>query len=189
MGALENSPARGDALAPLTVRTADRRLGGEAALVFENLTPRGYRIGMPDSEFECDALFDAIVAAVERIHAAGVVHLDLYPSNIMWSKVGAVFSVVIIDWDSAHFIGEILPDLVRGRLQQRALYLMGAEPPTEAIETLDTSLISLLSTWRHEVTLKTLSKERLDAAFNVLVMREEPDHLDRPVKRARGSSV
>ena len=144
---------------------------------------------MPDLALECDALFVAIQATVKRIHAAGVLHLDLYPSNIMWSKVGAEFSVVIIDWDSAHFIGEILPDLVRGRLRQRALYLMGAEPPTEAIETLDTSLICLLHKWRHEETLKTELKNGLDAAFNDLVLREEPDHLDRLVKRARGSSV
>jgi hypothetical protein len=47
-------------------------------------------------------------AVVLRIGKAGVVHGDLYPSNIMWrrSRDEGEVLIKIIDWDAAHCLRE-----------------------------------------------------------------------------------
>lgn len=48
---------------------------------------------------ECDRF-------VARLHAARVVHGDLYVSNISWRQCSGVVEVKIMDWDTAFFIDE-----------------------------------------------------------------------------------
>lgn len=61
----------------------------EHAIVFEDLTKHGFRIGTPHKINE-EGLFDryvrALESAVNAIHDAGVLHVDLYSSNIMWKE-------------------------------------------------------------------------------------------------------
>ena len=85
----------------------------EYMIIYKNLCVEGYKIGCPDRSNESD-LFDifreAYCRVVKMIHKAGVLHCDLYLSNVMWRKrsasSGDVVDVVIIDWDCAHCLIE-----------------------------------------------------------------------------------
>ena len=57
----------------------------------------------------------ALRCAVEKVHSAGVLHCDLYPSNFMWrceadassgTDTEVRISIKIIDWDCAHCLAE-----------------------------------------------------------------------------------
>jgi serine/threonine protein kinase len=77
-----------------------------AQIVFQNLEIDGYRIGVPGSE-QLQVLFAVnLKAVVAAIHAAGLVHMDLHPSNIMWKEEGGAVKIKIIDWDSVQLIGQ-----------------------------------------------------------------------------------
>lgn len=58
------------------------------------------------------ALFVAAFrAAVARIHGAGVVHGDMYVSNVLWRQaVDGSVQVKIIDWDTCFLIEDGIPD-------------------------------------------------------------------------------
>jgi hypothetical protein len=102
-------------LFPITIRT-DKR--GRGDLVFENLLE--HRIGLPAESAERKSLMVEIRKAIEACHSAGVVHLDFYPSNIMWKPcANGSFDVKIIDWDACHLVGEELLEETKNRLQQR----------------------------------------------------------------------
>jgi hypothetical protein len=44
---------------------------------------------------------DTLEQAVAAIHLAGVVHGDLYVSNVMWREKDGAVQIKIIDWDTA----------------------------------------------------------------------------------------
>ena len=85
----------------------------EYMIIYKDLCTEGYRIGAPDRTKERE-LFDSFREEyrriVKRIHAAGVIHCDLYLSNVMWrmrtNSSGQVVDIVIIDWDCAHCLME-----------------------------------------------------------------------------------
>jgi serine/threonine protein kinase len=69
---------------------------------------------------------------VDLVHKAGVIHCDLYPSNIMWrrrrlSTVGGnpdeLVDIVIIDWDCAHC-------LIEGRFHPKVKDALQSHKPT-----------------------------------------------------------
>jgi hypothetical protein len=106
-------------LPPLTIRTKKRRRQG--ALVFRNLSQ--HRIGLPSgSKAERQSLVAEIRNAIEACHSAGVVHLDFYPSNVMWLCKDGVYDVKIIDWDACHLIGERIRDETRSRLEDKGRF-------------------------------------------------------------------
>ena len=111
----KNEHTRKYVLFPITIRTGKR---GQGALVFENLVR--YRIGLPATSDERKSLLVEIRNAIEACHSAGVVHLDFYPSNIMWMPCAdGSFDVKIIDWDACHLVGEELLEETKNRLHQR----------------------------------------------------------------------
>lgn len=68
----------------------------------------------------------------------GIVHLDLYPSNIMWkydSKEGIIKK--IIDWDSGNFIEETISEKVQHVLNDRA-HLISKFSPLDPIANITT---------------------------------------------------
>ena len=74
-------------------------------LIYRDLTTIGYRIGTPSRSSEEYTLFyNKFAEAVAAIKQAGVVHLDLYPSNILWKIDYGVADVKIIDWDVSHLL-------------------------------------------------------------------------------------
>jgi serine/threonine protein kinase len=109
------SAAREVAVFPLSVRSPSADSGTEESkcywLVYEDLAAEGFKIGTPDRIRGSDtykAFLRALKEAISRIHEAGVLHCDLYPSNIMWKADAAGENVVIrlIDWDNAHCLDE-----------------------------------------------------------------------------------
>ena len=108
---------RGIPVFPLSVRSPHTATDNYL-IVYENLATQGFRIGTPNrlaDEQQYQRYLSALRSAVEAIHAAGVVHTDLYPSNIMWreqveEKDGGngkmVMVIRIIDWDCSHCLAE-----------------------------------------------------------------------------------
>ena len=159
---------------PITVITASK--SGPPFLVFPNLAHQGYRIGMPDSDEDCDAFMLALRHAVNSIHVAGLVHLDLYPSNIMWRQDGRCFSIKIVDWDTVHAIDEPLTAAVRERLHHTRcnsrLALMNNANILTASAEFDDVLVRILHQHRHDAALKESDKAELDAGFVACVQQE-----------------
>ena len=94
-----------------------REKGGSEplSLVFEdlkwdNLEGGPYRVGLPPDGSLWAAWLKSVQDAIDGIHKAGVVHVDLYPSNIMWRRKGnggsEVIEVKLIDFDVAHLNSE-----------------------------------------------------------------------------------
>jgi hypothetical protein len=87
-------------------------------LVFPNMVD--YKIGLPDSEEHRLSFLGQLKIAVGHFHAAGVVHYDLFLSNIMWREVStSEVKIKVIDWDAAHFLRERLPAETARRLSGR----------------------------------------------------------------------
>jgi hypothetical protein len=94
------------------------------SIVFDNLCredfPGGkFRVGLPDATAGGDqgrarwqSALAALRTAIGHVHRAGVVHGDLYPSNVMWrcaddgNPATTEVEVRIIDWDMARFVSE-----------------------------------------------------------------------------------
>lgn len=102
---------------PLSIRTPDATSGECFSLVYRHLGPLGFRVGAPDRA-QNPEVFDlyttALTAAVAAVHEAGVLHCDLYLSNVMWKQEGKTVTIKLIDWDTAHLISS-------GRFEDRAL--------------------------------------------------------------------
>lgn len=111
---------------------------GEDVIVFEKLV--GFQIGFPADSDERQQLFDAMKASVSEFHSLGLVHVDLYLSNIMWKKNGDAYDVRIVDFDSIHEKGEQLSPVALERLQSQ-----GFDPaPTTANQSLDELYLEVL---------------------------------------------
>ena len=94
---------------PLSIRTPNDELGFYEIL-YPDLGQQHYIIGCPDrqSDQDCFQLYcDRLFEAVSAVHNAGVIHSDLYPSNIMWRhEEDGTISIKLIDWDASHRIEE-----------------------------------------------------------------------------------
>jgi Lipopolysaccharide kinase (Kdo/WaaP) family len=107
--------ARKVAVFPLSVRSPSPDSGTEDSrcywLIYEDLAAEGFKIGTPDRILDSgryQAFLRALEAAITHIHKAGVIHCDLYPSNIMWraDAEGESVEIRLIDWDNAHCLDE-----------------------------------------------------------------------------------
>lgn len=101
---------------PLAIRTPDNSESGSISescyhLVYRNLCTIGYSIGCPNrlenpSQF-CNFVTKLTTTVRDIYHTAGVIHGDLYASNIMWKADGHDnVDIKIIDWDGAHCVEE-----------------------------------------------------------------------------------
>ena len=111
--------SHGFACSPLAYRLGDKKSGYDA-IVFENLHRLGYCIGLPrESTEERQKLVGAMKEAVAQFHSLGLVHMDLYLSNVMWCKdLNDVYSVKIVDFDSIHQTGERFSSRMVPRLEE-----------------------------------------------------------------------
>ena len=113
---------------------------------------------------------------MESMHSAGVVHLDWYLSNFMWKYDEATGELVIkiIDFDSAHIIGDSLESCVRSRLAGRRLQLADREEGGGGdIRNFDKSLMNVLKKYyEDEPQLQSFDKSELDGCFLDLQIRE-----------------
>jgi Lipopolysaccharide kinase (Kdo/WaaP) family len=79
----------------------------------------GFKTGVPrvGEPFRKEVLA-ALKTALQAVHAAGVVHMDLYPDNVLWRKAAAdEVEVRLVDFDAALFIGQAVPDGATGILE------------------------------------------------------------------------
>jgi len=85
---------------------------GVSMLVFPNLKQDGYRSGLPRDVMTAKMYISAVNEAMAALHAAGVIHGDMYISNIMWrmSPDRSAVEVKLIDWDTAFLAEDGLPD-------------------------------------------------------------------------------
>jgi len=93
---------------PICVREYNDDIS-ECYIVFPKLDSN-YQIGLPNEDVLRESFIDKFKDAIHKFHEAGVVHMDLYLSNIMWCKIGcAEVKLKFIDWDSSLFIDDIMP--------------------------------------------------------------------------------
>ena len=147
-------------------------------LVFPNLTD--YRIGFP-ATFELRVVFlSKVKEAAAAFHSQKVVHLDLYPSNIMW-KIDPNDSksvlIKIVDWDSVQFADRRLPDKINLRLEDTSRNRLAKAlasrpdryPHTVTNADYDDSLIEVMDHFMEDVDLQSSDKVYLDKSFRNLL--------------------
>jgi hypothetical protein len=155
-----------------------------SCIVFPRLGEE-YRIGLPETRGDRVELFAKLRSAVQAFHEAGVVHLDLFLSNILWRKgpEGGIH-IKVIDWDPAHFLGEDLfasarerlYDNYRSRLRDKVMAMECANLSVGSrdfyrtqMRYFDISVIVALEKWIDDPALQARSKADLDkACYNVL---------------------
>jgi len=76
----------------------------------------GYSDGVPaPGDPLRPAVLAALRAALRRVHRAGIVHLDLFPGNILWARLGetegggASVPLRLVDFDAALEVGQRVP--------------------------------------------------------------------------------
>jgi serine/threonine protein kinase len=103
---LYHSPAREYIEFPLSIRTPGNR-DEHYEIIYRDISD--YRCGTPD-RIEDEELYQSFVQELKRIialvHEAGVIHVDLYASNVMWKQENGKILIKIIDWDAAHCLEE-----------------------------------------------------------------------------------
>jgi serine/threonine protein kinase len=77
----------------------------QTALIFPRVDSR-YQLGVPSDERQFVLYIQKLKEVIKKIHAAAVVHIDLYPSNIFWAFEENNITIQLIDWDSATLIGD-----------------------------------------------------------------------------------
>jgi hypothetical protein len=140
-------------------------------LLFPNLAPV-FRIGMPDDQETRRRYVDAVREAATAFHVAGVAHLDLYPSNIMWRRHdNREVEVKVIDWDSAHELNSRLTQDTLMRLQESPRAPLCGAAPYTAGAVWDDKLVDVLAyAATHEgwtLALRSSVKEILDTQFRL----------------------
>lgn len=111
---------------PLAIRTPNT-CSEDYIIIYKDLHREGYRIGCPnrvDQEMMFIKYRDEFTRVMELVYDAGVIHCDLYLSNVMWRmNESDNIDIVIIDWDCAHC-------LIEGRFYPKVLEALAAHKPT-----------------------------------------------------------
>eukprot|EP00597_Dinobryon_sp_UTEXLB2267_P000018 CAMPEP_0170056896 /NCGR_PEP_ID=MMETSP0019_2-20121128/118_1 /TAXON_ID=98059 /ORGANISM="Dinobryon sp., Strain UTEXLB2267" /LENGTH=435 /DNA_ID=CAMNT_0010261493 /DNA_START=278 /DNA_END=1582 /DNA_ORIENTATION=- len=77
-----------------------------------------FRMGVPLHDDDFQNYLHALILAYKRMHSAGVVHLDGYPSNILWKKnFEGKIVIRFVDFDVASFLGQKFDIGIRNLLQ------------------------------------------------------------------------
>jgi hypothetical protein len=104
---------------PLTIRLGETKGPNKRGhfIVFEKLVD--FNMGFPEDQQDREKLLEAIIKVVALLHLLGVVHMDLYLSNIMWKKnQDGTFLVKLIDFDASQVMGGKFTDGVFLRLKK-----------------------------------------------------------------------
>ena len=160
---------------PLSIRTPDEASDGCYQIIYRDLTKMGFLIGAPDrmtNETVYNLYVRALTDAVESIHRAGVIHVDLYLSNVMWryNKGNSVVEIKIIDWDAAHCIDE---EKFVDKVEKSLNEYLGRENVNFGVQH-DRLYLAVLSLGRDKgadqwQSLASGIKANVDTAFRVLL--------------------
>jgi hypothetical protein len=171
--------AAGAGAAGAAAGVAYAREFNDCSLLFDNLLfgEEAFRCGLPDSAGKLiGPWLAAVQCALHTILQAGVVHVDLYISNIMWRYRNSKYEIKIIDWDSAHQLGEKLTAATSEALAQNPTKsvvqaLRGGSIVSTAVEEfhgmLPTVISRLVTDGRHDLLMKLCCGKRsvLNPAF------------------------
>lgn len=116
-----------------------------AAMVYPRLGA-DFAVGIPPAGR--DAWLAAVTEAVYAVHAAGVVHCDLFPCNIMSRRRGDSFDIKLVDLEASMAIGEVVPEAVGALLAdsgRKAFYHPGFRAGQRAARVFDLWFIAALS--------------------------------------------
>jgi hypothetical protein len=159
---------------PLSIRTPDEQSDQCYELIYRDLVAEGFQIGAPDRITDGDMFAKFVTAfksAVASVHEAGVIHVDLYLSNVMWRVVGDAVEIKLIDWDAAHCLdeGDFVPK-VKSELDE----YLGAGHVHFGVrhDLLYVSVLDLTLTKYHENQWQALAsrdKKKIDMAFRALL--------------------
>jgi len=175
------SDARDFAEYPLSVRTPVATEGNNFVIVFRDLCLLGYTVGTPNRVSQPDlyeAFKVALRSAMRLIHKAGVIHVDLYASNVMWRKESLsadgteVVSIKVIDWDAAHCIDEHCFSPKIQRMISENVYKGKQVSFGTAHDELYLAVYDMaLEVQHHEhwIDLASGDKSKLDKAFQILL--------------------
>jgi Phosphotransferase enzyme family len=112
---------------PLAIRSPNRdEKETDHTIIYKDFCREGYRIGCPN-RMNQTVLFDVFRNELRRVmalvHDAGVIHCDLYLSNVMWRENNSEVAIIIIDWDCAHC-------LIEGRFYPKVVEALEEHVPT-----------------------------------------------------------
>ena len=174
---------------PIAIRLSDA-IYKEDVILFDKLVD--FKIGLPATTLEDrKALVAKIELVVAQMHSKGVVHMDLFLSNIMWKKENdGTFSVRIIDFDSVHKLGCPLEDCAFTAIRDHNGGIFG-KLGAVATKEHDTLYIQMLKSNIDHPKLRDMHmedtdschvdciKRRLDAQCTVLIQKTVLEHLER----------
>eukprot|EP01033_Poteriospumella_lacustris_P001015 gene1015-731_t len=170
---------------PICIREDDDN-SNKSGLVYPRLDPTRYQIGLPRDPSRRKEYFETLRNAMNVIHdGARVLHLDLYPSNIMWSwnDESQHIQIKLIDWDAAvlmdwyEYPSETAKVLVNNnRIRLAAAYdseigrtIAGGNDGLVMSRSMDTCFINLMEEFQSDKRLYSETKSDLDDAFRRLV--------------------
>ena len=115
---LRGSPAANDVILPIAVLMQHPVEGSGwsegPSIVFPRWKNFFHGVPLAGVPLRGDVLA-ALRAALRRLHAAGVVHLDLFPGNILWRVADgtSVIELRLVDFDAALFSSQLIPERAR----------------------------------------------------------------------------
>jgi hypothetical protein len=164
----QNEGCRNYVVFPYCIVATDKEDNpGSISMVFPRMV--GYRIGIPEDPGTRALFLAKVKMSMCAIHQAGIVHMDFYPSNIMWREVGDGVVVKIIDWDAVHDVNEELVGVVVNKFNRvgqefrRSLFSMfGGRNFVIAETAWDSSLFEVLERNIDDPRLQKTDKAVLD---------------------------
>ena len=75
--------------------------GSCSSIIFSKV--KDYSMGVPLEENLFKSYLDQMKMFLKTIHERNVIHMDLYPSNILWKKIDDKIKLQVVDWDIATF--------------------------------------------------------------------------------------
>ena len=160
---------------PFCIREYDDSVT-DTVIVFPKLDQE-YKFGLPTLKTQRLSFLKELKDAILSFHTLGIVHFDLYPSNIAWRAISETeVKLKVIDWDAAHFCHETLSSDMEERLEgrrdevmEKAAIMDGATlllvDSAERMKYYDLSLFRVLEMFIDEPSLCATEKKLLDSAF------------------------
>lgn len=126
---------------PITIRLGETKGANKKKhfIIFERLVD--FNMGFPENHRDREKLLEGIIGVASLLHRLGVIHMDLYLSNIMWKKNhDGKLMVTLVDFDASQLKGDSFTSGVLLRLNKtpELLGLVGADPASASMNCFST---------------------------------------------------
>ena len=91
---------------------------------------------------------------LKTIHERNVIHMDLYPSNILWKKIDDKIKLQVVDWDIATFNQTSFSQDIEKRLKKEIVSQYYYKKVGPAEPKCDYWFLYILSLTNHTKTLQ-----------------------------------